>query len=269
MSSPEGTARDMESGAVRPERLHRHHPEEGVPAVTDSVPRLSCSLPGTAAGGTDPLGPSRDRELCAVPIRPGTPRTPPTPRTSGASPASPAEARPIAERARTAGRALHTDQPRSRTAIPFEVMATPLRGASRRRPRRLPGLSPASGSRASLTLTVTEAGLLTGGRRPPRTVAGRMSRPTSRPSRRRPRGPGDHRFPARLVAGLLARRSADAGPLTLLSCDNLPRERRGHPDRGPRPHRAPSIGPWWAGSTTPVDFATSMVDRITPRTTDR
>jgi fructuronate reductase len=74
-------------------------------------------------------------------------------------------------------------------------------------------------------------------------------------------------MPARLVAGLLARRAADAGPLTVLSCDNLP-------DNGAVTRsvvvdlagRVDASLPGWIEDN--VDFATSMVDRITPGTTD-
>jgi len=74
-------------------------------------------------------------------------------------------------------------------------------------------------------------------------------------------------LPARLVAGLLARRAVDAGPITILSCDNLPengavtatvvRELANEVDQ---------TLPGWIDEH--VDFATSMVDRITPATTD-
>ena len=72
--------------------------------------------------------------------------------------------------------------------------------------------------------------------------------------------------PARLVAGLVARRRADAGPLTLVPCDNLP-------DNGAVAARVvtdlaamvdPGLAEWSAGSLSTV---TTMVDRITPRTT--
>ncbi|PRY20553.1 mannitol dehydrogenase family protein [Pseudosporangium ferrugineum] len=73
--------------------------------------------------------------------------------------------------------------------------------------------------------------------------------------------------PARLVAGLAARRAAGAGPLTVVSCDNLP-------DNGAAAARvvtdlAALLGPGlaeWIRDTIP--FATTMVDRITPATTE-
>ena len=74
-------------------------------------------------------------------------------------------------------------------------------------------------------------------------------------------------LPARLVAGLVARRSSGAAALTILSCDNLP-------DNGAVTKTVvqdfaalldESLCDW---IDSQVDFATSMVDRITPGTTD-
>jgi fructuronate reductase len=73
--------------------------------------------------------------------------------------------------------------------------------------------------------------------------------------------------PMKLVAGLLARRAAGAGPITIMSCDNLP-------DNGAAVRAVvlsatqavdPSLVAWIEQN---VDFASSMVDRITPATTD-
>jgi len=73
--------------------------------------------------------------------------------------------------------------------------------------------------------------------------------------------------PAKLVAGLLTRRAADAGSITILPCDNLP-------DNGPAVRTVvvdlaervdPSLISW---IDEHVEFATCMVDRITPATTD-
>lgn len=72
--------------------------------------------------------------------------------------------------------------------------------------------------------------------------------------------------PARLLAGLAARRGADAGPLALVPCDNLP-------DNGAVVARVlrdlaemldPALAAWLAESVSEV---TTMVDRITPATT--
>jgi fructuronate reductase len=72
--------------------------------------------------------------------------------------------------------------------------------------------------------------------------------------------------PARLVAGFAARRRADAGPLTVIPCDNLP-------DNGAVSTRVvrelaemvdPSLVGWIDES---VSYVTTVVDRITPRTT--
>jgi fructuronate reductase len=71
--------------------------------------------------------------------------------------------------------------------------------------------------------------------------------------------------PARLVAGLAARRRADAGPLALVPCDNLP-------GNGAVAARVvadlaemvdPDLADWIRESVSTV---TTMVDRITPRT---
>jgi fructuronate reductase len=70
--------------------------------------------------------------------------------------------------------------------------------------------------------------------------------------------------PARLLAGLRARRAADAGPLALVPCDNLP-------DNGAvlatalRELADPSMREWLDHS---LSVATTMVDRITPQPTD-
>jgi fructuronate reductase len=73
--------------------------------------------------------------------------------------------------------------------------------------------------------------------------------------------------PARLVAGLAARRDADAGPLTIVPCDNLP-------DNGAVTARVVTdlaglvsglLAGWIRDN---VSFVTTMVDRITPATTD-
>ncbi|GAA0897237.1 mannitol dehydrogenase family protein [Pseudonocardia zijingensis] len=74
-----------------------------------------------------------------------------------------------------------------------------------------------------------------------------------------------------LVRGLQARRAADAGPITLLSCDNLPAN--GEVLRGlvsdfcaalPAAEGEPLAA--WIGES--VSFPSSMVDRIVPATTD-
>jgi len=73
--------------------------------------------------------------------------------------------------------------------------------------------------------------------------------------------------PARIVAGLLARRAAGVGPLAIVPCDNLP----GNGEALARvvgefaAQVDPSLAGWMAGNVT---FGTTMVDRITPATTD-
>ncbi|MFI7542431.1 mannitol dehydrogenase family protein [Actinoplanes sp. NPDC049599] len=73
--------------------------------------------------------------------------------------------------------------------------------------------------------------------------------------------------PARLVAGLAARRTAGAGPLTIMSCDNLPDN--GGVTAGVVTDFATRLDPDLAGwIRATVSFVTTMVDRITPATTD-
>ena len=73
--------------------------------------------------------------------------------------------------------------------------------------------------------------------------------------------------PARLVAGLLARRDAGSGALAVVSCDNLPGN--GAAVEGVVLDLAalvdPSLSAWIREH---LSFVTTMVDRITPKTTD-
>ena len=74
-------------------------------------------------------------------------------------------------------------------------------------------------------------------------------------------------LPARLLAGLLVRRSAGAGPLTILSCDNLPEN--GKVAKTVVHDLAALVDDSLIGwMDDQVDFASSMVDRITPAPTD-
>ena len=73
--------------------------------------------------------------------------------------------------------------------------------------------------------------------------------------------------PARLVAGLAARRAAGGGPLAVVPCDNLPAN--GTVARDVVLGLADRVDPalaGWIGET--VSFVSTVVDRITPRTTD-
>jgi fructuronate reductase len=117
---------------------------------------------------------------------------------------------------------------------------------------------------AVVTITVTEAGYLRGpdghldqaGPSVAADIAALREDPTAPVST----------LPARLVAGLLARRTAGAGPLTVLSCDNLPEN--GVVTRTVVTDLAALVGEDLASWVAEhVDFATSMVDRITPATT--
>jgi len=74
---------------------------------------------------------------------------------------------------------------------------------------------------------------------------------------------------AQLARGLARRRARDGGPVTVLCCDNLPDN--GHVLQGlvaDFVHRAPAsdgLGDWIAANVT---FPSTMVDRITPATTE-
>lgn len=73
--------------------------------------------------------------------------------------------------------------------------------------------------------------------------------------------------PARLVAGLLARRDADSGALAVVPCDNLPGN--GAAVEGVVLDLAALVDPFLSGWIREhVSFVTTMVDRITPKTTD-
>jgi len=69
------------------------------------------------------------------------------------------------------------------------------------------------------------------------------------------------------VAGLLARRAAGAGPITLLSCDNLPHNGRVLEGLVATfaAARSPDLATWIAAHAA---FPCTMVDRIVPATTD-
>ena len=115
---------------------------------------------------------------------------------------------------------------------------------------------------AVVTLTVTEAAY-----RRHRDGGLDLDDPEVRADTEALRGPGDPAtVPGRLVAGLAARRAAGAGPLAVVSCDNLP----GNGEVTARVVQElarevdPGLGDWIAGE---VSFVTTMIDRITPRTT--
>ena len=117
---------------------------------------------------------------------------------------------------------------------------------------------------AIVTITVTEPGYLRGpdGRL---NLAGAV-RADIAALRGNPSAPVQT-LPGKLVAGLLARRAADAGPITLLSCDNLPEN--GAVTRTVVNDLAAAVDQTLLGWVEAnVDFASSMVDRITPASTE-
>ena len=118
---------------------------------------------------------------------------------------------------------------------------------------------------AIVTITVTEAGYLRGADGHLDTGQGvvTVDLQALRSDARAPVGS----LPAKLVAGLLARRASGSTALTIVSCDNLPEN--GAVTRTVVQDLATLVDetlPAWIDAN--VDFATSMVDRITPVTTD-
>ncbi|HET9648504.1 MAG TPA: mannitol dehydrogenase family protein [Microlunatus sp.] len=117
---------------------------------------------------------------------------------------------------------------------------------------------------ALVTITVTEAGYHFG---PEGRLADSDVVAADIATLRRDRRAPVTSLPGKLVAGLLARRQAGSGPITVLSCDNLPHNgavtRTVVADLARRVD--PALSDWL---DTYVDFASSMVDRITPATTD-
>jgi fructuronate reductase len=116
---------------------------------------------------------------------------------------------------------------------------------------------------AVVTLTVTEAGYLRGGdgvnRSDPAIQADVKAWTAQRTSLRT--------VPARLAAGLDARRAAGVGPIAIVPCDNLPDN--GRVVRTVLTDFARAVEPGLAEwITETVSFVTTMVDRITPATTD-
>jgi fructuronate reductase len=117
---------------------------------------------------------------------------------------------------------------------------------------------------AVVTITVTEAGYV-------RSPDGHLDRnreavATEIEALRADRDAPVTTLPAKLVAGLLARRAADAGAVTILSCDNLPENGEVTETVVTElAHEVDQTLPNWIEEY--VNFATSMVDRITPATT--
>ena len=78
---------------------------------------------------------------------------------------------------------------------------------------------------------------------------------------------GPRTVPGLLVHGLAARRRADAGPIALVSCDNLPangQRLRGLVEQSVQRLRSDALADWVRDNVT---FPGTMVDRIVPATT--
>ncbi len=117
---------------------------------------------------------------------------------------------------------------------------------------------------AAVTITVTEAGYLRGPRG--ELDFGRPEVQADLEALRRDQAAPVRTAPARLVAGIAARRRADAGPLALVPCDNAPGNgamaQRIVADLAERVDTG--LAAWTAQS---VAVVRTMVDRITTRTT--
>lgn len=114
-----------------------------------------------------------------------------------------------------------------------------------------------------VTSTITEAGYLTG-----EDGGLAMDNPQIQTDIQQLRDGGvPSTAPGKFVAGLRARRDADAGPITFLPCDNVPHN--GAMVRRVVTDMAPQVDEHllnWIEQN--VGFVTTMVDRITPRATD-
>jgi fructuronate reductase len=113
-----------------------------------------------------------------------------------------------------------------------------------------------------VTLTVTEKGYC----HDPASGALDFERPEIVRDRARTAAPCS--VPGVIVAGLAARRAANAGPLTLLCCDNLPHNGRVVEGivHAFAAHTDATLARWIDDNTT---FPSTMVDRIVPATTER
>ena len=123
----------------------------------------------------------------------------------------------------------------------------------------------ASPGLAAVTVTVTEAGYLRAAGGGADLQGSGMQADLA--ALRRDRSAPVSTAPGRLVAGLLARRAADGGPLALVPCDNLPSN--GTVLEEVLRHLAaavdPSLEEWMSDNLSVV---TTVVDRITPRAGD-
>lgn len=136
----------------------------------------------------------------------------------------------------------------------------------------LPGDDAASWTRllaapatALVTLTVTEAGYRRGADGGPDLADADVAHDIEALRRGEPA----RTAPGRLVAGLAARHRADAGPIAVVPCDNLPdnAEAVRRVVRGLAEAVDPALAAWLDDAAN-VGWVTTVVDRITPATTD-
>jgi len=157
--------------------------------------------------------------------------------------------RPDAAHVLAAQDGLFTVVERSDSGDSFEVVGSIVEAVDGADVQRLVALL-ASPQTAVVTLTITEAAYGLGADDVPRLLAG--DQPAT------PLG--------RLVRGLAARREADAGPLAVVSCDNL--SDNGNVARSALLGLARDVDAGLAGwIEATISFVSTSVDRITPRTT--
>ncbi|MCP1412192.1 mannitol dehydrogenase family protein [Paenarthrobacter sp. A20] len=158
--------------------------------------------------------------------------------------------RPDAAEVLAAQDGLFTVVERSDAGDSFEVVGSIVEAVDGANVDRLVELVASSGT-AVVTLTITEAAYGLGADDVPLLVSGKQ--PTT------PLG--------RLVLGLAARRDADAGPLAVVSCDNLSDNGNVAKESVLGIARAYDTGlaDWIEAN---VSFVSTSVDRITPRTTE-
>ena len=273
-SRPATTCRAASTPAVLAELVaeHRLDEDEAVEIAVDLVDRppdrgvqavsAGCRAPRPRPARAGPARAPRARQL--LPRAPGLVHRRAPDATDWGIAAFTGRSAAARRRAHRPGRALHAGHARRRRR-PLRRDRQPRARARRRRARRVAGLPSPRPTVRAVTITVTEAGYLRG-------ADGGLDR--DRPEvqadvealRRDPTAPV-RTAPARLLAGLAARRRADAGPIALVPCDNLPEQRRRRARGSCATSRSWSTRASPPGSRTSVAIVTTMVDRITPRTT--
>ena len=243
------------------DRPGRRPTRDGLQAVSSAPVRRLARAAGRTGRAPGAASCTSGSATSSGPTRPGTPSTRRTPR-SGGSRRSPARAAdwPTPSRAQDG---LYTLVTAGRDGDRFEVVGS-LSARARRRPTTTPGSATWPRPEVARSrLTVTEAGYP---RAPTAAWTGTTPdvRPTSRPSAPI-RPPPVGTVPARLLAGLAARRTGRRRPDRGRAVRQPARQRRGRRARSSR-DLADAVDPALAElDRRTSSFVTTMVDRITPR----